>query len=589
MADIGELRRSAAAHMFGPGAIVDFRDDEALISGVAAGLEEWDRSFPPAGLANPQQTREVRLERLLGVDGFRLPPVKVKDTDRGRLVAVRFPRWQQCPECDVIAPFDNNIWGQEIGRAGLYCTQCSRQRRKVWAVPVRFVMACPRGHLDDFPWHQWVGHRKDCQNLSGPLRIKMKAAGLAGLYVHCDKCKESSNLDGIFSERTWTNRRCNGRRPWLPSADEQGCPAEPRAVQRGATNIYYPITASALSIPPWSDGLVEALGVFWAPIRNMPNSDHRRDFILHSSGALSETLNILGITADELVDRIEARLQLLESEDSSDLRVAEYRHLLVGSDTEGDFECRLESLPDALRPWFGSLSRVVRLREVRALTGFTRIRPQGDADATVAALSVNRLRWLPAVEVRGEGVFLSLNMDALRSWEKNEFVTQRGRVLAERSGGGQQPAPSTRYILVHTLAHAVMRQLTLDCGYSSASLRERLYVSDGGTEMAGFLVYTASTDADGTLGGLERQGRSNRMASIVRSAIKAIEWCSSDPLCIEDVMAASDTFSGASCHACAMAPETSCEVFNYSLDRALLIGHPDHPGLGYFEGLVRNR
>ncbi|HBO3128135.1 TPA: DUF1998 domain-containing protein, partial [Pseudomonas aeruginosa] len=143
------------------------------------------------------------------------------------------------------------------------------------------------------------------------------------------------------------------------------------------------------------------------------------------------------------------------------------------------------------------------------------------------------------------------------------------------------------YMLCHTLAHALMRQLTLESGYSSASLQERIYAGSGDEQMAGLLIYTATPDSDGTLGGLQRQGKTGRIEGILQRAIDAIEWCSSDPLCITDMMAAINSYSHSVCHACCLAPETSCEAFNSFLDRALLIGDGTGSGLGYFEDMLR--
>jgi len=182
--DLGDLRRSAAASGFGPGAIVDFRAGNAPISALAAGLEEWDRNFPPAGILHPQTVREERLQKKLGVKGFRLPPVRdpQKDTDADRaLVGVRFPHWLQCPQCDLIG--DEGQWSDEPGHPARWCADCSRHapgRTKVAVVPVRFVMACEAGHLDEFPWHAWVGHGETCRNRRGFLKLVSEEAGLAG-------------------------------------------------------------------------------------------------------------------------------------------------------------------------------------------------------------------------------------------------------------------------------------------------------------------------------------------------------------------------------------------------------------------------
>jgi len=231
------------------------------------------------------------------------------------------------------------------------------------------------------------------------------------------------------------------------------------------------------------------------------------------------------------------------------------------------------------------------------LTGFTRINPPGDPDGSEhASLSTGRLPWLPAIEVRGEGIFLALDEKRLAAWEMLPAVRERAERCDRlyradweaRHGVGEEPPRtiSARYLLCHTLAHALMRQLTLECGYSSASLQERIYAASGDRPMAGVLIYTATTDSDGTLGGLQRQGKSSRIGGIITRALGSIEWCSSDPLCISEMMNASASFSNAACHACVLAPETSCEAFNSYLDRALLIGAPDAPEAGFFHDLA---
>lgn len=227
------------------------------------------------------------------------------------------------------------------------------------------------------------------------------------------------------------------------------------------------------------------------------------------------------------------------------------------------------------------------------MTGFTRIQPPGDPDApNIARLSARRLDWLPAIEVRGEGIFLEFDPARLAGWESRAAVRERAAIIdarwqaewRERHGAASSPERSItpRFLLAHSFAHALMRQLTLDCGYSSTALRERLYVGDSTTAMAGVLVYTASTDDDGTLGGLQRQGDPQRIERTVTAALQAQAWCSSDPLCIEDMMAPDDGLSLAACHACILAPETSCEEYNRFLDRAMLVGTPRRAELGYF-------
>lgn len=606
---LGELRRSAAVMTFGPGSVVDFRADGAPVSAVAAGLEEWDSSFPPAGLANPQRITEPRLQRKLSVGGFRLPPVVDENwrdnqgnPDRRTLVAVRFPEWLQCPQCDRLAPASR--WSQDPGRAYRFCPGCTRKtpgQRKVFAVPVRFVMACPKGHLDDFPWHIWVGHKADCRKKErAELSLKSERPGLAGLILSCRECKARRSMDGVFSAQTWHGFPCRGRRPWLSTASEK-CDARPRALQRGTSNLYFPVIESALSIPPWSDAIQEALGIYWATIVNA-DPEKRAFFIsMLAQGDLAPVLRELSLSPEELAKYVEERVKRFNDDAILNIRQEEYRQFVSGTDVrdrdDREFEVRNVPVPERLQPFLSRIVRVVRLREVRALKGFTRINPPGGEDSPdIAALSVSDVGWLPAVEVRGEGIFLAFNQANLRVWEMQTDVLARARSVddawriewASRYGKGDPAWRITpRYLLAHSFAHALMRQLTLECGYSSAALRERLYVSNNTDGMAGLLIYTATSDSDGTLGGLQRQGEANRIERAVTIAIRAMEWCSSDPLCIEGMIAGADRLSLAACHACLLAPETACEAYNRFLDRALLVGLPNSPIKGFFSPLIQ--
>jgi len=603
--DLQPLRRSAVASLFGPGAVVDFRTDKAPVSGMAAGLEEWDRSFWPAGLANSQTIRETRLEKKLDVHGFRLPPVieergKDEEPDKRRLVAVRFPQWLQCPDCEEIGP--ERTWDSDIGEAYRFCARCTDKKpgqHKVFVIPVRFVMACTRGHVDEFPWHYWVGHKSDCTNRKR-LTLKAEGAGLAGLILRCPECSQRKSMDGIFSRGTWEHTRCNGHRPWLADGAET-CSEHPVGVQRGASNLYFPITQSALSIPPWSDQLQLVLGDFWATLVNVDPTKRAIYIEISAEGELGPHLKELKMTPAQLAEAIERRIESYKEINVDDLRPAEFRQFVEQPgdmlDADLEFEIRREEVPEEIRPLVSTVVRAVRLREVRALTGFTRINPPGDPDAPeVAQLSKTKLPWLPAIEVRGEGIFLALNETTLSAWESRPDVLKRASDSDNvyradwkaRYGSAAEPEKTitARYMLCHTLAHALMRQLTLECGYSSASLQERIYAASGDERMAGILIYTATTDSDGTLGGLQRQGQAKRIAGILGRAINAMEWCSSDPLCISEAMGSHSSFSHAACHSCVLSPETSCESFNCFLDRALLIGTPESIDVGYFSSLL---
>lgn len=595
--ELGELRRSAVVTTFGPGAIVDFRAGDAPISVVAGGLEAWDQRSPPAGIRNEQSVFEARLQKQLNVAGFRLPPVYPGDNDdeRRSLVGVRFPTWLQCPQCHILKP--QNKWGKDPAKAGRKCGACTSREggeRPVYAVPVRFVVACESGHIDDFPWHFWVGHKEDCKR-RGNLKLKSEGAGLSGLILRCLDCKASRSMEGVFSKQTLSGLSCRGLRPWLPAAESDSCDHTPRVLQRGASNLYFPVIRSALDIPPWSDTIQRLLGQFWYPITQIPDPDDREKWVL----GLYPALGLTDMTPDQLVRQVEDRLRILEQGDSDNLRWDEYSQFVSGKATlpeeDAEFEIRPARMPDSLRPYFDHLVRAFRLREVRAISGFTRIYPPANAEdeqaADVAPIQLNRHNWLPAIEVRGEGIFIALKEDRLADWEGREEVARRAADLNERhtaawkdrygTDGEPELEVTARLLLVHTLAHILIKELALECGYSSTALRERLYVGERPTQMSGLLIYTASSDSDGTLGGLVREGRPERIEALLHKAVEGARWCSSDPLCIGGLTAASEAMNNAACHSCVLASETSCEQYNRFLDRRLLID----PAYGFFRDL----
>lgn len=585
---IGDLRRSTAASTFGPGAVADFRTDKgAAVSVVTAGLDEWIRAWESL-----ESVHDPRLQKILGVDGFKLPPVvRDRKTEGAKAIpGVRFPRWLQCPQCDVIKIAKE--WSNEIGGAERWCPSCTGARsakHRVFVVPVRFVRACEAGHLDDFPWELWVEHTPECKS-RGPLKLRSIGAGIAGVRVFCEDCKASRGMDKAFGLE-WP---CSGWRPWLAEPAEL-CTSQLRTVQRGASNLYFPVTRSSLLIPPWDDNLEQRLGDKWADL--LETDIDERAAVLRKWLEKGRIDIPSDWDRDAFIVEAVARARQHEGLVVSDLREEEWTRFMnpaaTGDVPTSDFEYRAERVAAEVNQHIVASGRVVRLRELRALVGFTRIIPPPSAEdlgkAKVARLSANPKNWFPAVEVRGEGIFLAFQPEKLNAWASEKGVAARGRALddafqgefADRFGEDAVPARkiTPQFVLAHTFAHALIRQLALECGYSSASLRERIY---SGTYGTGILIYTATTDADGTLGGLQRQGLARRSTEVFRAAVQAVRWCSSDPLCISGAMMASNDTNLAACHACMLAAETSCEEFNRFLDRALLVGTPENPEIGFF-------
>jgi hypothetical protein len=278
-------------------------------------------------------------------------------------------------------------------------------------------------------------------------------------------------------------------------------------------------------------------------------------------------------------------------------RIAEFDLLAsgtpaIGADTAGSFfyaETLSREILGLQPPWDAFLKNVVkvhRLREVTCLYGFTRLEPpptSAESELDEIQLAVNgadlarSVEWLPAIEQFGEGIFLHIAPEYLRRWlDSPEIVAKalslrdRERLDAERFN--RPPIHmGAGYWALHSLSHAFMAELALECGYPLSSLKERIYASGPAqADRFGVLIYTSTAGGQGTLGGLSSMA--GQVGELLARATKRLALCSNDPICAEHGDGNEDyPLQGAACHACLLAPETSCEARNTRLDRALLI------------------
>jgi hypothetical protein len=590
----GTVRRAQAITTYGVGSLIAVDQESFIVSGLAEADQSWNSDESP-------RISERRLARLLGVDHFRLPPAS-DDTSKDGLRVRRFPLMHSCPECNDLQRHGD--FNPPAGRS--VCGTC-----EVDLVPSRFVVACEAGHLGEFPYWQWVHRSPDRGSTTigkcgGKLKLRSsgRTSSLRSILVSCT-CGHAPevSMEGSFRRNALRDLglKCQGFRPWLgTSAPVQECGLPLRTLQRGSSSVWQPVLKSALSIPPWSNRREDPLDGHWEKLRKY---DDRAAVAIYLDAVFDDEWPV---TLDEVMTLLAAERE--EDPDSEAtptfdhryraLRNKEYERLRSGNDEsehsrDEQFVCETplgdQSVLDPLGVTGPML--VKKLREVRALKAFTRlIDAESTTDSKEMPLSERPLRWLPAMEVRGEGVFLRLDEDRLGAWEKAPAVAARVErmrtahqlVLEQRADDPSRAAPSPatpRMVLLHTLAHILINEWSLEAGYPAASLRERLYAAD---DMAGVLVYTATSDSAGSLGGLVAQGEPELLDRTVRSAIHRAEWCSSDPLCMETEVSGTGGTNLAACHACVMLPETSCEHNNILLDRALLVGTPDDPHVGFF-------
>ena len=571
---IGGVRRSQLITTYGIGSIVPVGESAVMV----AGIDLWP-------ITQAREISEPRLEKKLGVEKFILPPASGDDNKRD-IPVFRFPSWCWCSSCRCLAHY-NTLSSDEKGK----CNNCSGQ-----LVPSRFVIACDKGHIDDFPFWEWV-HAGRSWNEKRAHNLTIEAGGvstsLSDVIIRCE-CGLSRNMQGSFSKIAMKGvlSSCSGRRPWLN--DHEKCTSLPRTLQRGASNVYFPVTESAISIPPWSEGPLKAIGSYWSVFKYIADESGLHAAIegwRRDRGIQYETRELVRAITQRRSGEIEAGVTGEES-----LKLQEYEALVNGHPetlSEADFVCVPASgIPAEFEEIISQVMQVKRLREVVALTGFARLSPFSASDSKdrLAPIYRNKVDWLPAVEVIGEGIFIRLNTDKIKNWEADESVKNRADFINrnyEKKFRDNKQVPdrviTARFVMIHTLAHALITQWSLDCGYPSASLKERLYVSD---DMAGLLIYTASTDAAGSLGGVIAQADPGTLTQTLRDAIQNTSWCSGDPLCIEADAAGVDSLNLAACHACALLPEVSCEERNVLLDRGLLAGTQDDPEVGFFSAYI---
>ncbi|MYV41755.1 DUF1998 domain-containing protein [Streptomyces sp. SID1328] len=595
----GTVRRAQAITTYGVGSLIAVDHESFVVSGLDGADEHWSRDEAP-------EIHERRLARLLDVQYFRLPPAS-DDTSRDGLRVRRFPLMHFCPECDELRR--HRDFNPPPGRS--VCGTCEAD-----LVPSRFVIACEAGHLDEFPYWQWV-HRSSERGATtagqcgGTLKLRSsgRTASLRSVLVSCTCGVSEVSMEGSFRRSALKDLglRCRGTRPWLGSATPaQNCGLTPRTLQRGSSAVWQPVLKSALSIPPWSDGRADPLAEHWGELRKLATRAEvemclKFAFKGESPVPIDEVMALLDAEreedpAGETAPTFDRRYRALRNK--------EYERLSSGNDErersrDEQFICENPVGDTAvLRPLGVTGPMLVKkLREVRALKAFTRLAdPDAPIESNEVPLSDSELTWLPAMQVHGEGVFLRLDEDRLDAWEKAPAVAARVdrmrtahlRALEQRADDPSRvtPSPATpRMVLLHTLAHVLIDEWSLEAGYPAASLRERLYAAD---DMAGLLVYTATSDSAGSLGGLVAQGEPDRLDRAIRSAVHRAEWCSSDPLCVESEASGTAGTNLAACHACVLLPETSCEHNNILLDRALLVGTPEEPGLGFFAGIVES-
>lgn len=592
----GQLRASQMVTTFGPGAMVDLPDASVMI----AGLKDWNHDEKSIHSIKIEEPRLIeKLKRLVDAPNLvlLLPPPASDDTHgfRPNVVAWRFPEWFIVQHSVVTKQGFRRR--RLVHLNGLEKNQFRDMDKKLQkVVPVRFVRACTKGHVGDIDWKAFVhGAAVGC---SRDLWMEERGTtgDLAEVHIVCD-CGAERPMSQAARIELRALGNCNGSRPWLGPGNREVCGEANRLLIRSASNAYFPQLMSVISIPDTRSPVDDVVRALWDDF--LSDVETVAD-LTKCRKKPTPALRLSGID-DETVMASIARVRGGFLGQDRSVKEVEYEALAdakeeMGSDApEGDFFARTLPRAEWAAPWTQVIDRVVlvhRLREVVAQVGFTRFESggtdtQGELNLNVetAPLALG-ISWLPAIENRGEGVFLQINPDAIATWLEKPAVKARGIKLAAgfaawktEHAGSAREFPGLPYYLLHTLSHLLMTAISLECGYPASSLRERIYTLPG---RYGILIYTGSNDSEGTLGGLVMAGR--EISRHLRRALDMGGLCSNDPVCAFHEPSRHDhqPLLGSACHGCLLVAETSCEQRNEFLDRALLVATVDSHGEEFF-------
>lgn len=567
---LGDLRPNQIITTFGPGAVVEAVKDSVTILDISY----WK-----------QKGRKIidgRLASYLGVDCFYTPHTGFS----GGVPVVTFPYWHVCSKCGRLFDARENFVLEKYLKNGIRCPECSFS-----AYPARFITICEDGHMADFPWKWWV-HKGD-STCKGVLHIYStgNSSTLADMYVKCS-CGAWRSMSGATLKENFEGMRCQGHHPFRPNVKNQRCGEKVVPSQRGASNVYFSVSRSAISIPPWIN-----------PLYNLID-EHLREIefakkLMGEEEGITKTYELYFSNYDrrEFDEALNRRLKNIK--EFTEIKQMEYSAITHHNDPVYEsnkkyFKAEEDSLPSYLQKYFQRIIRITRLREVRVLLGFTRLdAPDPDADEQPNIVHLSKggeERWLPAAEVNGEGIFIEFNKDTINKWLNSSAVKDLSRRYSdsykEFCESKQWTITVLRdavYVLLHTFSHLMIKQMAMSSGYSSSAIRERIYFGD---KMAGILLYTGSADKEGSLGGLVELGNVDQIINLMREAFQEALVCTNDPECMNSLPAGKNS-NGAACHSCCMISETACENGNRMLDRGFVVPISGREECSYFKELVR--
>ena len=509
---LGEARQSQVLQLYGPGAMVDLPDYAVLIGG----LDFWnERGCDP--IHEPRLLQLVRQATGAAKVDLRTPPKVVdqlKNTG-GSIKALRFPEWSVVQKKIP----DREAFGISC-RARLlvhYNDSCIKGWKKFKdddgehaLVPIRFVMACPHGHLSDIRWRDFCFNQFGCKNEE---RLYLLEAGTGNdftqIFVQSESGVTRKLADALIPE-TKALGTCQGATPWLGrySRDSEECRTAGERTQnkllvRSATNAYFSETISVISLPEEANSLAKRVSELKDELDAIETEEEVLPALKFNPRLKSA---FAGVEPAALWQAIQAQrggtTGVVAQPKDEELQLLIGPMKEVSSPADDSLFEAIPWTPSEPPAWYGKAIRrvllVKRLREVQALVGFTRFTartsslgglPIDTTQGSRRASLANDLRWVPAAENKGEGVFIEFDPATIAAWAASDPVVSRALQFNKafendwlKSRGldsSQFPFPGAPYILLHSLSHLLITEMALECGYGASSIRERIYANCG--------------------------------------------------------------------------------------------------------------
>jgi len=605
MRETQQMRRSQFVLSYGPGSIIEGKNGPRLIPSIENGLNPalFNQSvFRDYEIVDPRL--EMAIKNLTGKTAriLSIPTresIKNWKADRWIYGTYFFPTWRICYAREKHDQSNPILFRPKKGK--FECPVC-RESSSVSAV--RFVSSCTDGHLDEVQWGAAVHYKKKDYSCNPEYYIwESRGSSLSEIEITCPLCGSNANMQEIYR----MHFKCTGRfpekdekpdtpypPPYFPKSErKRNCGKKMNILQRQATSLRIPEIMTFMTVPKYDDKISKILKIrdvavaLEQPIYQIEKSLDRQKEAESVFGnfnsryvpkecrdIISEFIKKQGI--EKFMDLYGGLYQ--ERNNITDYIYEEFESLLNGE--------RIESTNFSMGAGIKYVAEnyslipemkvfpVHRIRTITAQIGYKRmpvVKEEQEPKTVYHETFQEDMNWYPGFEGQGEGLFIIPSKDIRLSSRNN--INHDWEILAKRHSGPwdemwREIRGSSVFVWLHTISHSIIKALSLYCGYSSASIRERIYIDRTGST-GGILLYTTSAGEDGSMGGLI--GSIADFTNILDMASENILSCSNDPLCA-DFRKNMDSCNGAACYSCLLISETSCEHRNMFLDRHIILG-----------------